>query len=266
MTLAEPLSVIKIGGNVIDHSENLYEFLKDFTELEGYKILVHGGGKAATKLSDDLGIEAKLIEGRRITGIESLRVVTMVYAGLINKNLVAQLQAHHCNAIGLSGADGNLIKAVKRPVKTVDYGFVGDLDENSINFNQIQKLLEADFVPVFSAITHDGKGQLLNTNADTVASAIAIVMAKLYETRLIYCFEKKGVLADITDHTSVIPEINTEKYTALKAEGLINNGMIPKMDNAFSTLHHGVKEVIIGDAKDLKEVKKAGKFGTKLVL
>src|ERR1700760_4854694 len=170
------LHIIKIGGNVIDNSENLYHFLKDFTALDGFKILVHGGGKVATQLADTLGIESKLVDGRRITDIETLRVVTMVYGGLINKNMVAQLQRFGTNAIGLTGADGDFIRAKKRPVKTIDYGFVGDLDEKSINPQNLAGLMEAGFTPVFCALTHDGEGQLLNTNADTIASALAAAM------------------------------------------------------------------------------------------
>src|SRR6201985_3140849 len=196
------LHIIKIGGNVIDNSENLYHFLKDFTAIDGYKILVHGGGKDATQISETLGIDTKLIEGRRITDIETLRVVTMVYAGLINKNIVAQLQRFGNNAIGLTGADGDFIRTKKRPVKTIDYGFVGDIDENSIKPQNIIKLLDGGFTPVFCAITHDGDGQLLNTNADTIASALAVALASLYETTLVYCFEKKGVLKDINDEHS----------------------------------------------------------------
>src|ERR1700759_196356 len=172
------LYIIKIGGNVIDNSENLYNFLKDFTALKGFKILVHGGGKVATQMSETLGIEPKIVDGRRITDIETLRVVTMVYAGLINKNIVAQLQRFGTNAIGLTGADGDFIRAKKRPVKTIDYGFVGDLDEQSINLENLSKLLEAGFAPVFCALTHDGDGQMLNTNADTIASALAVALAK----------------------------------------------------------------------------------------
>ena len=206
------LHIIKIGGNVIDNSENLHNFLKDFAALDGYKILVHGGGKVATQLADTLGIESKLVDGRRITDIETLRVVTMVYGGLINKNIVASLQRVKCNAIGLTGADGNFILAKKRPVKTIDYGFVGDIDEHSINPENLRNLMEAGFVPVFCALTHDGEGQLLNTNADTIASALAVALSKLYETTLIYCFEKKGVLQDIDDEDSLIREIDPQRY------------------------------------------------------
>ena len=258
------LYVIKIGGNVIDNSENLYHFLKDFTALPGKKILVHGGGKAATQLSETLGIEPKLVDGRRITDIETLRVVTMVYGGLINKNIVAQLQRFGTNAIGLTGADGDFIRAKKRPVKTIDYGFVGDLDENSINPNNVTSLMEAGFTPVFCALTHDGEGQLLNTNADTIASALAVALAKDYHTTLIYCFEKKGVLKDINDEDSLINEINPFYYKELKEQQVIHSGMLPKLDNAFSAIACGVKEVIIGHAGDLGNLRTELPFGTHL--
>ncbi len=258
------LNVIKIGGNVIDNSENLHRFLKDFASLEGYKILVHGGGKVATQLSATLGIEAKLVDGRRITDIETLRVVTMVYAGLINKNIVASLQAVGCNAIGLTGADGNFIKAKKRPVKTIDYGFVGDIDENSISPENINKLMNAGFVPVFSALTHDGEGQLLNTNADTIASALAVALADAFETTLIYCFEKKGVLQDIDDEDSMIREIDPKRYEELKVQQIIAGGMLPKLDNAFSAIACGVKAVIIGHADELGNINMNTSFGTRL--
>ena len=258
------LYVIKIGGNVIDNSENLYHFLKDFEGLEGHKILVHGGGKVATQIAEELGIEAKLVDGRRITDIETLRVVTMVYGGLINKNIVAQLQRFGNNAIGLTGADGNLIKAKKRPVKTIDYGFVGDLDESSINAANISRLVESGFTPVFCALTHDGEGQLLNTNADTIASALAVSMSSLYETTLIYCFEKKGVLKDIDDEDSLIREINPAHYEELKIQKIIHSGMLPKLDNAFTAISCGVKAVIIGKSDDLGQLKENKPFGTRL--
>src|ERR1700743_1585836 len=258
------LHIIKIGGNVIDNSENLYHFLKDFTAIDGYKILVHGGGKVATQLSETLGIEAKLVDGRRITDIETLRVVTMVYGGLINKNIVAQLQRFGTNAIGLTGADGDFIRAVKRPIKTIDYGYVGDLNEKSINPENISRLLEADFTPVFCAITHDGEGQLLNTNADTIASALAVALSKLYETTLIYCFEKKGVLQDINDDDSIIRELDPERYEELKIKQIIHSGMLPKLDNAFTAISCGVKAVIIGHSDDLGNLAENKPFGTRL--
>ena len=260
----ETLHIIKIGGNVIDNSENLHNFLKDFTTLEGYKILVHGGGKVATQLSETLGIEAKMVDGRRITDIETLRIVTMVYAGLINKNIVAQLQRFGNNAIGLTGADGNFIRTKKRPVKTIDYGFVGDIDEKSIAPENIKKLMDAGFTPVFCALTHDGEGQLLNTNADTIASALAVSLAYLYETTLIYCFEKKGVLKDINDEESLIKEIDPTRYEELKQQQIIHSGMLPKLDNAFTAINCGVKSVIIGHAADLGKLKQNSSFGTRL--
>lgn len=258
------LHIIKIGGNVIDNSENLHHFLKDFTALDGFKILVHGGGKVATQLSETLGIEPKLIDGRRITDIETLRVVTMVYGGLINKNIVAQLQRFGNNAIGLTGADGNFIRAKKRPVKTIDYGFVGDINEESINPENINRLLDAGFTPVFCAITHDGAGQLLNTNADTIASALAVALSKQYETTLIYCFEKKGVLQDINDEESLIREIDPVRYEELKERQIIHSGMLPKLDNAFTAISCGVKAVIIGSSDELGQLKNKQPFGTRL--
>jgi acetylglutamate kinase len=262
--LMDKLHVIKIGGNVIDNSENLYNFLKDFTALEGYKILVHGGGKVATELSEIMGLEAKLVDGRRITDIETLRVVTMVYGGLINKNIVAQLQRFGTNAIGLTGADGNLIRTNKRPVKTIDYGFVGDMDAKSINTANIKSLMTAGFTPVFCAITHDGEGQLLNTNADTIASALAVSLSAMYETTLIYCFEKKGVLKDINDEESLIRELDPQRYEELKEKQIIHSGMLPKLDNAFTAISCGVKAVIIGHAGELGMLKGHQSFGTRL--
>ena len=269
------LYVIKIGGNVIDDSENLDQFLHDFADLEGHKILIHGGGKIATKLASDLGIQSQMVEGRRVTDAESLKVVSMVYAGLINKSITASLQHKNCNAIGLSGADGNMICAKRRPVKEiyskeksatvqVDYGFVGDLYDDSVNAESIQKLLEAGFTPVFSAITHDGKGQLLNTNADTIASAIAVAMSKLYDTSLIFCFEKTGVLRDVNDEDSVIRLIDFDSYAELKRQSIISDGMIPKLDNAFEAINQGLKEVCIGKA-DALPLLKEDKFGTRLI-
>lgn len=260
----EKLTVVKIGGNVIDNSENLHHFLADFTAIKGNKILVHGGGKIATEMAVSLGIEPQMVDGRRITDIETLRIVTMVYAGLINKNVVAQLQAKGSNAIGLTGADGNIIKAKKRPIKDVDYGFVGDLDENSVSVKSLTGLLDAGFVPVLCAITHDGDTQLLNTNADTIASAVAVAMSAQYETHLVYCFEKKGVLKDVKDDASVVREIRAANFESLKADGTVAGGMIPKLYNAFEAINKGVTSVYIGKADELKEIE-AGTFGTKLL-
>lgn len=258
------LNVIKIGGNVIDSSEKLHQFLLDFTALPGDKILIHGGGKIATELSTSLGIEAKMVEGRRITDIETLRVVTMVYAGLINKNMVAQLQAKGCNAIGLTGADGNIIKAVKRPVREIDYGYVGDLDAHSVAAATLDSLLTAGLVPVLCAITHDGDSQLLNTNADTIASAVAVAMSGLYETSLVYCFEKRGVMRDLEDEGSLVPLIRMEEFEGLKAEGVVSGGMIPKLHNAFEAIRNGVNDVYIGKADELPQIEERN-FGTRLI-
>jgi acetylglutamate kinase len=260
----QKLTIIKIGGNVIDSSEKLHRFLQDFTALEGAKILIHGGGKVATDMSKSLGIEAKMVDGRRITDIETLRVVTMVYAGLINKNIVAQLQAKGSNAIGLAGADGNIIKAKKRPVKEIDYGYVGDLDETSVSVQNIKSLLEGGFVPVLCAITHDGETQLLNTNADTIASAVAVAMSSVYETHLVYCFEKKGVLKDVNDDETVVREIKETDFEPLRADGTVAGGMIPKLSNAFDAINKGVTSVYIGKADELLDIEK-GDFGTKLI-
>lgn len=258
------LSVIKIGGNVIDNSEKLHQFLIDFKALPGDKILIHGGGKIATELGVSLGVEAKMIDGRRITDIDTLRIVTMVYAGLINKNMVAQLQAKGCNAIGLTGADANIIKAVKRPVKEIDYGFVGDLDAASVSSQALDSLLTAGLVPVLCAITHDGDAQLLNTNADTIASAVAVAMSSLYETSLIYCFEKRGVMRDITDDNSLVPEIRMHEFESLQADGTVSGGMIPKLHNAFEAIKSGVNAVYIGKADELSQIDEQN-FGTRLI-
>lgn len=260
----DQLTIIKIGGNVIDNSAKLHQFLLDFTALPGLKVLVHGGGKIATELSESLGIEAKMIDGRRITDIETLRIVTMVYAGLINKNMVAQLQAKGTNAIGLTGADGNLIKAVKRPVQTIDYGFVGDLNSDSVNTSALTNLLQTGFTPVFCAITHDGDTQLLNTNADTIAAALAVAMSTTYQTRLVYCFEKKGVLKDVDNDDSVVRIIRIDEFDSLKADGTVAGGMIPKLHNAFEAIKKGVTEVYIGQADELPQLGR-GEFGTKLL-
>lgn len=258
------LTVIKIGGNVIDNSEKLHQFLLDFTALPGDKILIHGGGKIATELGLSLGIEPKMVDGRRITDIETLRIVTMVYAGLINKNMVAQLQAKGCNAIGLTGADGNVIRAVKRPVGKVDYGFVGDLDAASVSVSTISSLLEGRLTPVLCAITHDGDSQLLNTNADTIASAVAVAMSATYDTRLVYCFEKKGVLRDVEDESSLVTEIKSGEFEKLKEEGVVSGGMIPKLHNAFEAIRQGVKSVYIGKADELSQIDTQG-LGTRLI-
>lgn len=241
----QKLSIIKIGGNIIEDEASLNAFLKLFSNLEGKKILIHGGGKRATKIASKLGIESKMVNGRRITDGPTLEVITMVYAGLVNKNIVAKLQALNIDALGLTGADINSIKSDKRPVNDIDFGFVGDVKK--VRSNAIDKLLKADFTPVFCAITHDGNGQLLNTNADTIASAIAVGMSKIYETSIYYCFELNGVLQDFNNKESVIKNINLETYQELLKDGIITDGMIPKLDNCFDALNNGVQKVLIGN-------------------
>ena len=241
--------VIKIGGNVIDNEANLSSFLKDFAAINETKILVHGGGKIASKIGEKLGIESKYINGRRITDDETIDIVTMVYGGLVNKKIVAQLQSLGCNAIGLTGADGNIIPAVKRPVADIDFGWVGDVSK--VNVERLKVLLNAGFVPVFAPLTHDEHGHMLNTNADTIASSIAVAISSLYDVRLIYCFEKKGVLHDLSNDDSVINLMNKETYRQLIDDKKLFEGILPKIDNAFTAIDAGVKEVLIGDAKDL---------------
>lgn len=247
------LFVIKIGGNVIDEEVRLQSFIGTFASLSFPKILVHGGGKIATKIGERLGIQSAYTHGRRITDDGTIDLVTMVYGGLINKKIVAGLQHHHCNAVGLTGADGNFIPATRRPVREVDYGWVGDIAAGNINTAGLQMLLESGFTPVFAPLTHDQQGHILNTNADTIAAALAVALSKLYEVRLIYCFEKKGVLENLSAENSVISLINREVYERLLAEQKLADGILPKIDNAFQAIDAGVKEVLIGDADDLLE-------------
>ena len=245
------INVVKIGGNVIDDPTALATFVDIFSKLEGPKILVHGGGKEATRLSKEMGIETIMIEGRRVTDRATLDIVTMTYAGLINKRIVALLQAAGCNALGFSGADGNIIKATRRPANPIDYGFVGDIDPKDVNDTLIRILLEAGITPVICAICHDGNGTLLNCNADSVASAIAIGASRIAPTVLTYCFEKAGVLADVDDDNSVIPLITKENFGDLKENGTVAKGMIPKLTNALDSAAKGVKEVRICKAENL---------------
>ena len=286
------IKVVKIGGNVVDNPALLREFVKDFAAMPGMKVLIHGGGVMASQMQKEMGMVPKMIEGRRVTDEEALKVVTMVYAGWCNKNIVALLQAEGCNAIGLTGADGNAIKARKRPPvhveslgEEVDYGYVGDVTAESVNAGFIYSLLEKGIVPVFNAINHDGNGNLLNTNADTIASSVAIAMANYryrtprevcsrceectfcsddgrltHVTDLIFCFEKDGVLYDKDDDSSVIPEIDREKFAQLKAEGRVADGMIPKLTNSFKAIDSGVAKVIIKHARNL-----LGTNGTTLI-
>jgi acetylglutamate kinase len=248
----EPLYVIKIGGNIIDNEAKLSSFLTAFAGIEGKKILVHGGGKLATKLAAQLGVEQQMIEGRRVTDADTLRIVTMVYAGYINKNIVAQLQANQCNAIGLCGADGNILQSHKRQHVTIDYGFVGDVDK--VNTPVLQSLLSQQVTVVMAPITHNMEGQLLNTNADTIAQEIAQAMSAHYQVHLIYSFEKAGVLLNADDDSTVIPAITQASYAQLKQQNIIFAGMIPKLDNAFAALNRGVHRVVIGKAEQLQQL------------
>ncbi len=239
------LRVIKIGGNIVDSPEALDRLLSEFATLEGDKILVHGGGKVATKIAAALGIETKMVDGRRVTDKPTVEVVTMVYAGGINKSIVAQLQSKGVKAWGVSGADARLIPAVKRPVRVVDYGFVGDVETDKINVESFDMLLSSGYSVVVAPITMDSEGQLLNTNADTIAQSVAVAMSAIYDVELVYLFEKRGVLADVDDPESVIPFINRESYEMLKVEGKIFAGMLPKIDNALAAVDCGVRMVRI---------------------
>lgn len=254
------INVIKIGGNVIDHPEKSNEFLRAFANFQGYKILVHGGGVLASRIGASLGITPKMVDGRRITDAETLDVVTMVYAGLINKQLVARLQAYGQNALGMTGADGNVIRSVKRPVKDVDYGFVGDVVE--VNTHLLSTLVSEHITPTICAITHDHKGQLLNTNADTIASCIATALAKKHTVNLFYCFDRSGVLMDEKNENSLVPFINEDIYEELKKERIIHSGMIPKLDNAFDALNKGVANVWLGLPENLHMAAKGKNSGT----
>ena len=256
------LFVVKIGGNVIDDAAALRSFLSAFSNISDPAILIHGGGKIATGIGDKLGIESKYIDGRRITDGETIDLITMVYGGLVNKKIVASLQSFGCNAIGLTGADANIIPAIKRPVKTIDYGWVGDLDATTIDDSFLSVILEMGIKPVLAPLTHDKKGHILNTNADTIASSVAIALSGRYNVRMVYCFEKKGVLENINDDNSVIPNITKEKYQQLKGENKLFAGILPKLDNAFNAIDAGVCEILIGDAKDLLVNTGSGTAGT----
>lgn len=248
--MKDHISVIKIGGNVLDDKKDLALFLKQFKQVPGKKILIHGGGKRATDISHALGVTPVMVDGRRITDERSLEVVTMVYGGLINRNLVALLQSMDINALGLTGADLNIIPASKRKHPTIDFGFVGDFHIHEINADRILWLLKAEMTPVFCALTHDGMGNLLNTNADTLAAGIATALVPKANVSLFYCFEKKGVLLDLAIDVP-LPELTFDAYLDLREKQIINKGMIPKLDNAFNALHAGVSQVIIGNAANL---------------
>jgi acetylglutamate kinase len=257
----DKLIIVKIGGNIIDDEKKLLSFLKDFAAIDAKKILIHGGGKLATRLAEQMSVQQQMVDGRRITDAETLKIVTMVYAGYINKNITAQLQNYDCNAVGITGVDGNAIVAHKRVHATMDYGYVGDVDV--VNSDFFQTLLEKNLTPVIAPITHDKKGQLLNTNADTIAQETAKALSAIYDIELIYSFEKNGVLLDVSNENSVIKKINAAYYSELKTEGKIFAGMIPKLDNAFSALNNGVKKVIIGKAEEIHELI-SGEKGTSI--
>ena len=246
----QKLFIIKIGGNVLDDEKMLQSFLSDFASIQYPKILVHGGGKIATKIGEQLGIESKYTNGRRITDEATRDLVSMVYGGLVNKQIIATLQNQNCNAIGLTGADGNVIAAIKRPKGTIDYGYVGDTESKNVNTSFLHFLLKQNTVPVFAPLTHE-KGSMLNTNADTIASVLAIALSKHFTIRLIYCFEKKGVLKSVNDENSVISMLNAKSYQQLLENGTLANGILPKLENAFTAIQKGVNEVLIGSAQDL---------------
>lgn len=239
------IKIVKIGGNIINDEKTLNNFLANFAQLKGPKVLVHGGGKLASELAKQLNIPVTMIDGRRVTDTQTLDLITMVYAGKINKQIVAQLQAHNANAIGFTGADGNTIISTKRPAEPIDYGFAGDVV--TVNPQVLTILINNEVTPVFCAITHDANGQLLNTNADTIASEIAIGLSAHFSTELYYCFEKSGVLSDVTDDKSIIEQITSESYAQLKADGVIFEGMLPKLDNCFHALKNNVHKVHIGN-------------------
>tara|TARA_R110000796_G_scaffold252584_1_gene388157 strand:+ start:22282 stop:23067 length:786 start_codon:yes stop_codon:yes gene_type:complete len=245
------LTIVKVGGKVIDETSALDAFLKSFSTLEGEKILIHGGGKIASDFGKKLGVEPKMVEGRRITDAETIDLVTMVYGGLVSKRIVSKLQALKVNAIGLTGADANVIPATKRPVGAIDYGFVGDVKPENINTEILKKLIDSGLIPVLAPLTHDGEGHMLNTNADTIAASVAAALAQQFEVKLIYCFEQPGVLSDF-ENKLVIPEINRAEVAGLKESGVINEGMLPKMDCALLALTHGAKSVRIGSFENLQ--------------
>ena len=248
----EKLTIVKVGGKICENPTSLNALLSDFASIEGNKLLVHGGGRLATAMAERLGIETKMVDGRRITDDQMLEVVTMVYGGLVNKRIVAGLQARGVNALGMTGADMNILLSHKRPVKTVDYGWVGDVDR--ADGVALKSLISQGVVPVIAPLTHDGKGNILNTNADTMAGETAKALASLFDVTLAFCFEKEGVLRDENDDHSVIPVINRALYAELKEQGIVSGGMLPKLDNAFATLDAGVKEVIITKAANLRNL------------
>lgn len=243
------LTIIKVGGKVVEDSQSMNSLLDQFKKISGYKILVHGGGTTATEIATRLGIETKMVNGRRITDSDMLDVAAMVYGGLVNKKIVAALQARNCNAIGLTGADLGFIRSRKRPVKDIDYGFVGDVED--VNSRELRLLLSENVIPVIAPLTHDGNGQLLNTNADTIAAEIATELSAYFNVFLFFCFEKKGVLMDQNDEKSMIFELDSLLFQQYIEEGIITEGMIPKLENGFSAKRKGVKEILITNAENI---------------
>ncbi len=239
----EKLTLIKVGGKIVEEPQSLKQLLSDFSKIKGHKALVHGGGRSATAIAAKLGIESKMVNGRRITDEETLKVVTMVYGGLVNKQIVAGLQALGLNALGLTGADLNYMRSEKRPVAEVDYGFVGDVKE--VNAGILADLIAKDVIPVLAPLTHDKEGNMLNTNADTIAGEAAKALSHFFDVTLMYCFEKKGVLKDENDDESVIAEITPQVFEKYVAEGVISGGMIPKLENSFEAINSGVEQVVI---------------------
>lgn len=251
--MAERLTIIKVGGKIVESSDTLYRLLADFAAIEGKKLLVHGGGRSATQLAGRLGIETRMVDGRRITDDAMLDVVTMVYGGLVNKRIVAGLQALGVTALGMTGADMDIIRSVKRPVTAagIDYGWVGDVSR--VDGAALARIIDSGVVPVVAPLTHDGHGHILNTNADTMAGATACALARHYDVSLVFCFEKEGVLLDENDDSTVIKHLDGNHYAALKAKGVISGGMIPKLDNAFATLDAGVVRVVITRAANIAD-------------
>lgn len=252
------LTIIKVGGKVVEDPESLNQLLDQFCKISGNKLLVHGGGRSATEIATKLGVETKMVEGRRITNKATLEIVTMVYGGLVNKKIVAGLQARGCNAIGLTGVDLDLVRAHKRPVAEIDYGFVGDVDD--VNSSELRLLINENVIPVVAPLTHDGKGTILNTNADTIASEIAIEFSNYYSVYLFYCFEKMGVLRDANDNSSLIYDLDIELFKEYQNTGIIKDGMIPKLENGFRAKKNGVKEVLITNPENIANAR-----GTRLV-
>ncbi len=247
--MAEKLTIVKVGGKIVEAPDTLARLLDDFAAIPGKKLLVHGGGRSATQLASRLGVETVMVDGRRVTDDAMLEVVTMVYGGLVNKRIVAGLQAAGVNAVGLTGADMDVIRSVKRPVKEVDYGWVGDVSR--VDGDALARLIDNNIVPVIAPLTHDGHGNILNTNADTMAGATACALARHYDVTLVFCFEKEGVLLDENDSSTVVDRLDRARYASLKSKGIIVGGMIPKLDNAFTTIDAGVAEVVITKASNL---------------